>query len=182
MLYDFLPVVFFFIAFKIYGIYVATVVGIVATALQVLISLVWKKKLDKQQLVTLIVFVIFGSMTLYFHNPIFVKWKPTIIFWVFAVSFLMSQLFMKKTLIQRMLEHLLDGQSDPIPRYVWARLNLAWTGFFFFLGSINLYVAYSYSTEAWVNFKLFGVLGMLILFSFFQAACLARYMSSDIKR
>jgi intracellular septation protein len=176
MFYDFVPVIIFFIAFKFYGIYVATVVGIAATALQVLIGLIINKKVDKQQLLTLVIFIIFGGMTLYFHNPLFIKWKPTIVFWIFSVAFLISQLFTKKPLIQHMLNNLLEGQAHTISKSIWKRLNLAWALFFFFLGSINLYVAYHYSTEAWVNFKLFGVLGILLAFSFLQAIWLSRYL------
>lgn len=104
VVYDFIPVILFFIAFKLYGIYTATVVGIVVTAFQVVITTIWKKRIDKQQLVTLIVFVVFGGMTLYFHNPLFVKWKPTVIYWIFAVVLFFSQFIGKKPLMQRMLE------------------------------------------------------------------------------
>src|SRR6185312_6363225 len=96
LFYDFVPVLLFFIAFKWYGIYAATIVGIVATALQVVITTLWKKKIDKKQLMTLFVFVVFGGMTLYFHNPIFVKWKPSIIFWIFGIVLLGSHLIGKK--------------------------------------------------------------------------------------
>src|SRR5579872_6248363 len=99
---DFIPVLLFFFAFKFYGIYVATIVGIVVTALQVVVTRLKKRRFDKQQLVTLLVFSVFGGMTLYFHDPIFVKWKPTVIFWIFGVVFLATQFFGKKPLIQRM--------------------------------------------------------------------------------
>jgi intracellular septation protein len=178
MLYDFIPVILFFVAFKVYGIYVATVVGIVATALQVVVTFLWKKRLDKQQFVTLIIFALFGGMTLYFHDPLFVKWKPTVIYWIFAIILFFSHFIGNKTIIQRMLEKVMDNHAG-IPPTMWTRLNIAWTLFFLTLGGINLYVAYSFSTDAWVNFKLYGTLSLLLGFSFLQAMCLAKYMTES---
>lgn len=179
LFYDLIPLLLFFISFKCYGIYVATTVGIVVTALQVLITFLWKKNIDKKQLITLIVFVFFGGMTLYFHNPIFVKWKPTIVFWIFGLLFLGSQYIGKKNLVQRMFSTALEKQdtTHPIPSVVWKKLNLAWALFFIFMGSVNIYVAYSFSTDTWVNFKLYGIMGLLILFSIGQALYLARYLT-----
>lgn len=174
LFYDFIPVLLFFLAFKIYGIYIATVVGIVATALQVIITTLWKKKLDRKQLVTLFVFVVFGGMTLYFHNPIFVKWKPSIIFWIFGTVFLLSHFIGKKVLIQRMMENMLEGKT--LPASVWKRMNISWALFFLILGTINIFVAYHFSTDTWVNFKFYGILGLLMLFSILQAICLSRYI------
>jgi intracellular septation protein len=177
-LIDFIPVLLFLAAFKLYGIYVATTVGIAATAIQVLITRVIRHKFDKQQLVTLAVFTVFGGMTLYFHNPIFVKWKPSIVFWIFGVAFFVSQFIGNKPIIQRMLEGLVDKEAKiSVPTLVWKRLNLAWGTFFLLLGTVNIYVAYTFSTEAWVNFKVYGILGLIMAFSFVQAFCLARYMS-----
>lgn len=176
LLYDFVPVLLFFLAFKIYGIYIATVVGIVVTALQVVVTRVLKRRFDKQQLITLCVFTLFGGMTLYFHNPIFVKWKPTIVFWIFASVLFITQFVGKKPLIQRMLEAVLEGKSS-VPKKVWRKLNIAWTIFFALLGSLNIYIAYTYNTDTWVNFKFYGILGLLVLFSFMQAIYLTRYIS-----
>ena len=178
LLYDFIPVLLFFIAFKLYGIYVATVVGIVATALQVLIHFLRHKKVPKQQWITLVVFIFFGGMTLYFHNPIFVKWKPTIIFWIFGLALLLSHFIGKKPLIQRMMENVLEGNSS-VPNALWNRLSMAWILFFTLVGALNLYIAYHFSTDAWVNFKLYGILGLLLVFSFLQALCLAKYMTDE---
>lgn len=173
-LFEFLPVLLFFIAFKFYGIYVATVVGIVTTALQLVIVSFIKRRLDKKQLITLIIFVIFGSMTLYFHNPIFVKWKPTIIFWIFGVILFFSHFIGKKPLMHRMLENILEGKAE-LSSVIWKKINLAWSVFFIFLGTLNLYIAYSFSTEIWVDFKFYGITGLLFLFSIFQAFYLARH-------
>lgn len=176
-LYEFLPVLVFFIAFKIYGIYVATVVGIVISALQFSLSTLWFKRIDNKQLITLVIFVLFGGLTLYFHNPIFVKWKPTVVFWIFGSVLLLSQFIGKKPIMQRMLESMLDGKAA-LPNTVWKKLNFAWTLFFILLGSLNIYIAYHFSTEAWVNFKLYGILGLLFLFSFLQALYLSRHVSN----
>lgn len=179
-LYEFLPVLLFFIAFKFYGIYVATVVGIAISALQFAISTLWFKRVDKKQLITLVIFVLFGGMTLYFHDPIFVKWKPTVVFWIFGTVLLLSQFIGKKPLMQRLLETMLEGKAS-LPHFVWKRLNFAWTLFFLVLGSLNIYIAYHFSTETWVNFKFYGILGLLIGFSFLQAVYLSRHLSNITK-
>lgn len=176
LFFDFIPIILFFIAFKVYGIYVATTVGILVTGLQLGLNTLWHKRLDKQLLITFVVFVFFGGMTLYFHNPLFVKWKPTVIYWIFAVILLASQFIGKKPIIERLLEKAMENNAG-IPRVIWKRLNMAWAVFFATLGCVNLYVAYSFSTDTWVNFKLYGTLGALMAFSFIQAACLARYMA-----
>lgn len=173
-LIEFLPVLLFFIAFKFYGIYVATVVGIVVTAIQLVIVSLIKRQLDKKQLITLIVFVVFGSMTLYFHNPIFIKWKPSIIFWTFGVILFFSHFIGKKPLMHRLLGNMLEGKAE-LSSLVWKKVNMAWSVFFILLGVLNIYIAYSYSTEAWVNFKFYGITILLFLFSIAQALYLARY-------
>lgn len=175
-LYEFLPVLLFFIAFKMYGIYVATIVGIVVTALQFAISTLWFRRVDKKLLIMLVVFALFGSMTLYFHDPIFVKWKTTVVYWIFSLILLLSQFIGKKPIIQRLLERALDGKAT-LPSFIWKRLNIAWTVFFLLLGVVNIFVAYTYSTDTWVNFKLYGVLGLLMFFGFLQAVYLSRYLS-----
>lgn len=176
LLYEIFPVFLFFMAFKFYDIYVATVVGIVATSLQIILTRFINKRWDHKQLVTMAVFVVFGGMTLYFHDPIFVKWKPTIVFWVFAAIILFVQIFMRKSIMQRLLENMLPEQQR-VPDHVWKRLNIAWALFFMTLGSLNLYVAYRLSDNAWVNFKFYGVTAALFVFSIFQTLYLMRYMS-----
>jgi intracellular septation protein len=175
LFYEIFPVFLFFLAFKLYGIYVATVVGIVTTFIQVIITRIFNKKWDKKQLITLTVFLVFGGMTLYFHNPIFVKWKPTVIFWLFALSILITHFFTQKPLIQRLMENMLQDKGH-IPLPIWKRLNLIWALFFAMLGGVNLYVAYFYSNDSWVNFKFYGVTIALFLFSIFQALYLSRFI------
>lgn len=175
LLYEVLPVFLFFIAFKFYGIYVATFVGIIATTLQVFLTRIFAKKWDKKQIITMLVFMFFGGMTIYFHNPIFVKWKPSIVFWVFAVAIIVSQIFTKKPLMRRMMEGAL--QDHELPSKVWHKLNLMWAVFFAGLGGVNLYIAYNYSNNAWVNFKFYGITLALILASVLQAIYLFRHIS-----
>lgn len=176
LLFEVIPVLLFFLAFKFYGIYVATTVGIVASLLQVLFTRFYLKNWDKKQLITLAVFVVFGGMTLYFHDPIFVKWKPTIVFWAFGLVIIGSQIITQKPLMQRMMENMLQ-QKAVVPDTVWKKLNLLWAAFFLIMGGINLYVAYHLSNDAWVNFKFYGVTGALFVISFIQAIYLMRYMT-----
>lgn len=176
MLFEFLPVFLFFLAFKFYGIYAATLVGIYATAIQALLTRLVMKQWVRQQLITLLVFLVFGGMTLYFHNPIFVKWKPTIVFWIFAAAILITQAFTSKPLMQRMMEGALQATS-PIPATIWRNVNMIWAGFFIVMGCVNLYIAYNFSDDTWVNFKLYGITGSLFVVSLIQAAYLTRYIS-----
>jgi intracellular septation protein len=179
LFYEIFPVFLFFIAFKWYGIYVATVVGIVTTFLQVIATRLWAKKWDRKQLVTLAVFLVFGGMTLYFHDPIFVKWKPTIIFWIFAVIILGSHLFTQKPVMQRLMENAVEQGKANIPMSVWKKINISWACFFLLLGGINLYVAYHLSNDAWVNFKFYGITSALFIFSILQAFYLMRYFNTE---
>lgn len=179
--YEIFPVFLFFLAFKFYGIYVATVVGIVTTFIQVIFNRWWLGVWDKKQIITFIVFVVFGGMTLYFHNPIFVKWKPTIVFWIFAFAIIVTQYFTYKPLAQRLMENMLQDKGT-VPSLVWKRLNLMWAFFFMILGSVNLYVAYAYDNNAWVNFKFYGVTGALLVFSVLQALYLAKFITESEAR
>jgi intracellular septation protein len=169
------PVLLFFLAFKIYGIYVATIVGIVATGMQALTMRLWQQRWDKKLLITFGVFVVFGSMTLYFHNPIFIKWKPTIIFWIFAIVIVGSRLFMREPIMQRIFSGMLQDKCT-VPVVVWYRLNVIWALFFIGLGALNLYIAYYFDDNAWVNFKFYGITSALFLISIIQAFYLTRYM------
>lgn len=181
LFFEILPVFLFFIAFKWYGIYVATVVGIVATAIQALVNKLWLGKWDNKQLITLGVFVFFGSLTLYFHNPIFIKWKPTIVFWIFSIVIIGSQVFTQKPLMQRLMEKMVN-EKGTVPFFVWKRMNLISALFFIILGSINLYFAYYYSNDTWVNFKFYGITLALMLLSIFQACYLMCYIKITDKQ
>jgi intracellular septation protein len=177
--YEILPVFLFFLAFKTYGIYVATVVGIVATLVQTMANRLWLGSWDKKQVITLFVFLLFGGMTLYFHDPIFVKWKPTVVFWIFAIAISITQFFTQKPLMQQLLEGMLQDKGT-IPSFIWRRLNVMWAFFFILLGGANLYVAYHYNNDAWVNFKFYGITAALFIFSLFKAIYLSRFISVNI--
>jgi intracellular septation protein len=178
LFYEIFPIFLFFISFKFYGIYVATVVGIVTTFIQMLFNRLYFKKWDKKQVITFFVFFLFGGMTLYFHNPIFVKWKPTIVFWIFGVVIIATQLFTSKTLMQRMMEPMLE-EKIIVPLRAWQRLNIAWALFFMALGVVNLYIAYNYSNDAWVNFKFYGITGAFFILSIFQAIYLLQFNKNE---
>lgn len=177
-IFDFLLVVIFFVTFKLYDIYVATSVIIIGAFLQVIITRFIHGRFDKKQLLIFGIVLVFGGMTLYFHNPIFIKWKPTVIFWLLGIVFLISQYIGDKPLTQRLMGHALEGKSS-VPPTLWKKLNLAWTLFFIVLGSVNVFVAYTFSTEVWVNFKLYGVMTSLLLFGIAQSICLARYITVE---
>lgn len=178
MVFDFLLVVIFFITFKMYDIYIATSVIIVGASFQVIVTRLIHGKFDKKQLIILAVLIVFGGMTLYFHDPIFIKWKPTVVFWMLGIVFFATQFFGAETLTQRIMKRSLEGKAS-IPKTVWKKLNLAWAVFFIVLGLVNVILAYYLSTDAWVNFKLYGVLSALILFGLAQSICLARYITVE---
>jgi len=170
-LFDLFPVILFFAAFKLFDIYVATAAAIAATFLQVG-WLKWKRrKVDTMMWVTLIIIVVFGGATLALHDETFIKWKPTVLYWLFAAVLGGAELLFRKNLIRAML-----GEQVRLPDGAWSRLNWSWAGFFVFMGAANLYVAFNFSTDTWVNFKLFGGMGLMLLFVVLQAAFLARHM------
>ncbi|OQX13135.1 MAG: septation protein A [Desulfobulbaceae bacterium A2] len=172
LLVDFFPILLFFIAFKLAGIYVATAVAIAAGFVQVGFFWLKKRTVEPMHLVTLGVIVVFGGLTLYLQNELFIKWKPTVINWLFGAVFLVSHLFGGKTMIERML-----GGNLSLPTRIWRRLNLGWALFFLTLGGINLFVLYSFETATWVNFKLFGLLGLTLAFVVAQSLYLSRYLA-----
>jgi len=176
LLIDFFPIVIFFIAFKMYDIYVATAVLIIASLLQTSIHWLVHRKFEKMHVITLLLVCIFGGLTLILQDEIFIKWKPTVINWLFAVAFIGSQFIGKKSLLQRMM-----GDHMKLPSNIWLRLNIAWTLFFIALGIINLYVAYHFDTETWVNFKLFGLLGLTFVFVVAQSIYVARFIEEPAK-
>jgi intracellular septation protein len=170
-LFDLLPVILFFAAFKFADIYVATGVAIATTVLQV--AWVWLrgKRVEPMLWASLAIIVVFGGATLLLQDETFIKWKPTVLYWLFAAVLAVSALAFRRNLIQAML----SGQVA-LPAPVWARLNLSWVGFFAFMGAANLYVAYSFSTDLWVNFKLFGGMGLMLLFVVAQSIYLAKHV------
>ncbi len=197
-LFDLLPVILFFAAYKVAGanlesshqlaaqwlgdsvalsqapILIATAVTILATFLQ--IGLVWlrHRRVDKMLWVSLAIIVVFGGATLLFHNPTFIKWKPTALYWLFAGVLLGAAMLFRRNLIRAMLE-----AQIRLPDPVWERLNLAWATFFALMGVLNLYVAYTFSEETWVNFKLFGGTGLMLAFVLAQGLYLSRHLEEE---
>jgi intracellular septation protein len=171
LLFDFFPIFLFFIVFKISDIYAATLAAIVATAVQVGVTWFKTRKVEPMHLVSLAIIVVFGGATLFLKDELFIKWKPTVLNWLFGIAFLASQIFSKRTLIERML-----GNQIELPGSVWRRLNLSWAVFFIVLGGVNLFVIYNFNTETWVNFKLFGLLGLTFLFVVVQSLYLSRFL------
>ncbi len=203
LLFDFLPIVLFFITFKYtegnadwaasfasqhFGFLVsggmvgakeapvllATMVVIAATLVQVLVLVLRGRKVDMMLWVSLGLVVVLGGATVWFHSETFIKWKPSVLYWVMGSSFWISQVLFRKNLLQ-----VLMGQQLELPASVWQRLNFAWIAFFGLMGLLNLYVAYSFDTAAWVNFKLFGGIGLMLLFTLGQGFYISRHLKPD---
>ena len=170
-LFDMFPVLLFFVAFKLQGIYVATGVAIAASFAQ--IGWLWLRgrKIDAMLWVSLAIIVVFGSATLLLHDETFIKWKPTVLYWMFACALTGSALLFRKNLIRTML-----GEQIQMPDPAWNKLNFSWAGFFAGMGFLNLYVAFNYPTDTWVNFKLFGGIGLMLAFVIGQGFFLAKYV------
>lgn len=173
-LFDLFPVILFFIAFKLKGIYVATGVAIVATFAQIGWLIARKKRIEPMLWASLAIIVVFGGATLLLKDETFIKWKPTVLYWLFSSVLAGAQVLLRKNLIQAMLGHQMQ-----LPDAVWTKLNWSWAGFFLFMGGANLYIAFNFPTDLWVNFKLFGGMGLMLLFVIAQAMFLARYMEHD---
>lgn len=203
LLFDFLPIILFFGAFKYaeghkdwaaafasehFGFLVsggavgpneapvllATVVVIAATLAQVGWLVARGRKIDVMLWVSLVLVVVLGGATIYFHNETFIKWKPSVLYWVMGGAFLFSELLLRKNLLKLLL-----GEQLQLPAPVWQRLNIAWVLFFAVMGLLNLWVAYSFSTDTWVNFKLFGGIGLMLLFTLGQGLYLSRHLPDE---
>ncbi|MDX8405617.1 MAG: septation protein A [Mariprofundus sp.] len=177
MLFDFFPVLLFFIVYKTYDIYTATAVLIAASAVQTFGHRIVKGSFEKSHVITLVLVALFGTLTLVLHDEIFIKWKPTAINWLFAAVFIGSHFIGQKTIIERMM-----GASITLPSFVWSRLSIAWTLFFILLGALNLYVAFSFDTDTWVNFKLFGLMSLTFVFIIAQSLYLVPYLKEIDKK
>ncbi len=202
---DFLPIILFFAVFK-YGennkdwatafanehlgfmvsggvvgpdmapMLLATLVVIAATGLQIALMLVRGKKVDLMLWVSLGLITLMGGATIWFHNDNFIKWKPSVLYWVMGLGFLLSQVVFKKNLLKSLMGDQLD-----LPQSVWQRLSMAWVVFFGLMGILNLYVAFSFSQSTWVNFKLFGSLGLMLAFTIGQGIYLSRHLQVKTK-
>lgn len=175
-LFDLFPVILFFIAFKFFGIYVATAVAIIATIAQIIYCKIRHGKVEKMLLLSGAIIVLFGGATLLLKDPTFIQWKPTILYWLFSAGLVISQLFFHKNPIRAMME-----KQITLPNAIWTKLNLAWAALFLALGFLNLYVAFNYSQDTWVNFKLFGITGIMFVFIILQTFMLSKYITSEEK-
>ena len=196
-LFDLFPVILFFIVFKLVGsnldaaqawaisigylvdakqlpVLFATAAAIVATIIQI----AWVKwhhgKVDTMLWVSFSIITVLGGATLLLHDDTFIKWKPTVLYWIFAVTLLLSQWIFKKNLMRQLMQ-----EKISLPTKAWNRVNLSWSLFFAALGVLNLYVAFNFPTETWVNFKLFGATGLMFIFILLQALALAKYADED---
>ncbi|MEF8703212.1 MAG: septation protein A [Candidatus Accumulibacter sp. UW26] len=172
--FDLFPIILFFIAYKVFDIEVATAVAIAATFAQ--IGWLWfrGRKIDTMLWVSLVIITVFGGLTLYLHDENFIKWKPTVLYWAFATALLGATLFLKKNLMRV----LLAGQME-LPEVAWTKLNWSWIAFFVFMGCANLFVALNFSTDDWVNFKLFGGIGLMLVFVLAQGLLLSKYLEEN---
>ncbi|QWT45310.1 septation protein A [Azospira inquinata] len=173
-LFDFFPVLLFFVAFKFGGIYAATSAAILASIAQIAWVKFHGRKVDGMLWVSLVIILVFGGATLLLHDETFIKWKPTVLYWLFAAILLFSTLFMGRNPMGAML-----GEKIQLPPAAWHKMNLAWGGFFAFMGAANLYVAFHYSLDTWVNFKLFGGMGLMLVFTLLQGLMLAPYLKEQ---
>ncbi|CAI0720639.1 septation protein A [Serratia proteamaculans] len=174
---DFLPLIVFFAFYKLYDIYVASGALIVATALALVFTWFKYRKIEKMTLITFLMVLVFGTLTLVFHNDLFIKWKVTIIYCLFALALLISQLVLKKPLVQRML-----GKELTLPDKVWNNLNLAWAVFFLACGLANIYVAFWLPQSVWVNFKVFGLTALTLVFTLLSGVYIYRHMPEEQKK
>lgn len=173
ILSDFLPIVLFFLVFKVAGIYAATATAMAATVGQ--IGWTWwrTRHIPPMQWISLALILVFGGATLFLHNPMFIKWKPTILYWLFAIVLLGARIFLRKNLIRELL-----AAQMQLPESVWVRLNAVWALFFTVMGGLNLWVAYQFSEATWVNFKLFGGMGLMFAFVLAQGYVLNKYLET----
>ena len=199
ILFDLFPVILFFGVFKYAGgnpeatqalatyigyqadpmhlpVLFATATAIIATMAQIIWVKLKHGKVDTMLWVSFAIILVFGGATLLLHDEAFIKIKPTALYWLFALVLLFSNILFKKNLIRSLME-----EKMKLPERIWWQLNLAWSGFFIFLGILNLYVAWNFSTDTWVNFKLFGASGIMIIFIILQAAMVAKHVEAEPK-
>jgi len=161
-LFDLFPIILFFIAFKVYDIFIATAVAIVATLLQIIYVYLKNKKVEKVLLFNGVMITLLGGLTIFLQDKMFIMWKPSVLYWCFALILLFSNVFLKKNLVQMAL-----GKQVELKNKFWNVINWYTSIFFVLLGFINLYVAYNFSEDTWVNFKLFGITGLLFIYMIF---------------
>jgi intracellular septation protein len=174
LLIDFFPVIVFFAVYKLAGMYAATAAIIVAMAVQMGVQWLRERKVSKMLLVSTVLVAALGGVTLLLRDPIFIQWKPTIVNWLFAFAFLGSQMIGDKNLTQRIMGHAIELEPG-----MWRQLNMIWVANFLVLGTANLFVVYNFDEATWVNFKLFGMLGLTLLTALGQAVWIASRTSGQ---
>ena len=174
LLLDFFPVVAFFIAYRVADIYVATATIMVAMPIQIFIQWLWTRTVSRMMLLSGLLVLIFGSVTLWLRDGIFIKWKPTVAYLLLAAGFLGTQLLTRTTPMERIM-----SETVTLENAIWKRINLMWVSVFVFLAFANLFVVYNFSESTWVNFKLFGILGITLLAVIAQVIWIARHTSLD---
>lgn len=174
-LFDLFPIILFFVAFKLGDIYTATIVAMVATIGQILWVYYRHRKIDAMQWISLVMIVVFGSLTIFLHDKTFIQLKPTALYWLFSGALFISAQFFQKNWIQVLMGKQVT-LKEKSAHSVWHKLNMAWALFFFVMGALNLYIAFEFSEETWVNFKLFGSTGLLLLFIIIQGVWLSKHM------
>ncbi|MGF1720537.1 septation protein A [Vibrio kyushuensis] len=172
-LIDFIPLIIFFALYKMQDIYVATGALIIASAVQIIVTYILYKKVEKMQLITFIMVAIFGGMTIFLHDDNFIKWKVTIVYAVFATGLAVSHLI-GKSVIKGML-----AKELTLPEKVWANITWAWVGFFSFCALLNIYVAYEMPLDFWVNFKVFGLLAATFGYTILTGIYVYKYMPKE---
>lgn len=174
LLFDLFPIILFFVAYKLVDIYAATAVAIAASFAQIGWLKLRAKPIEPMQWTGLAIIAVFGGLTLLWHDETFIKWKPTVLYGLFALVLAGGKLFFGRDLIRAAM-----GKQLSLPDPVWTRLNLAWMLFFAVMAVLNIAVAYSFSTDAWVNFKLFGTLGLTLVFVIAQGFYLSRFLEEE---
>jgi intracellular septation protein len=174
LLFDFFPIILFFAAYKVAGIYAATVVAIVATLVQIGWSWRSTRRIEPMQWVSLAAIVLLGGATIALHDETFIKWKPTVYYWVLAAILVVGQVVFRRSFLRAVI-----GEQIELPDPVWRALTWTWIAFFAVMGAINLWVAYNFSTDTWVNYKLFGGMGLMVVFIIAQAFWLGRYIKVE---
>ncbi|MXP67387.1 septation protein A [Pantoea sp. Aalb] len=171
-IFDFLSLILFFVFYKKYNIYVACIALMITTGISVIANFIFYRKIDNLNIFTFILVIFFSTLTLIFHNDEFIRWKVTVIYFVLALVLIYSQYVTKQPVIKTIL-----GKNIKLSNMIWRRLNISWAVFFLLCGSLNIYVAFWLSQEFWVNFKVFGLTGITLLFTLFNSIYICRQIT-----
>ena len=173
-LFDLFPLLLFFIAYRYTDIFTATGVAMAAAVAQIVWLKATGRPTEAMHWINLTVILVFGGATIWLHSDVFIKWKPTVLYWLMGGALLIGQLVFKKNLLRSVM-----GAQLQLPDAIWLKLNWAWTAFFAAMGALNIWVAYNFDTDTWVNFKLFGGMGLMVVFVIAQAIYMSRYLPQD---